>query len=160
MENKSIVSNTISADLHQSWHIPRPTLARSSQGSTSSNNSTQSIKSGSLLLTAANLAKVHKHETKHGTNRDSNLQYYLQQVNKDTLSIPMPTKKQDTDTDSNASSMHFTVVNVNTKPQMKSRSFCRKHQLSILIITMSILFTVGVLVAILCLEVRARGRTH
>ena len=163
MEDKSIVSNNISADLHQSWHIPRPTLARSSKSShdsTSSNNSTQSAKSGSLLLTAANLAKIHKQETKHGSNRNNNLQYYLQQVNNNQLPITIEPKKVDADNASVASSMHFTVVNVNTRPQIQSRSFCRKHQLSVLIISMSILFTIGVLAAILCLEMRARRQPH
>lgn len=166
MENRSIVPNNISADLNQSWHIPRPTLARSSkssQGSTSSNNSTQSVKSGSLLLTAANLAKIHKQESTKSlvSNRDNNLQYYLQQVNSNQyLSIPTTNlKKVDPDNASVASSMHFTVVNVNTRTQTKSRSFCRKHQLTILVVSMSVIFTLGILAAVWCLELRARRQS-
>ncbi|KAF2905562.1 hypothetical protein ILUMI_00610 [Ignelater luminosus] len=163
MEDKSVVPNNISADLNQSWHIPRPTLARSSkssQGSTSSNNSTHSVKSGSLLLTAANLAKIHKQESTKSliSNRDNNLQYYLQQVNNNQLlSIPINDfKKSDPDNASVASSTHFTVVNVNARTQGKSRGFCRKHQLSVLVISMSIIFTIGILAAVWCLEMRAR----
>ncbi|KAK4879001.1 hypothetical protein RN001_007147 [Aquatica leii] len=162
MHGENIVSNNIPADLHQSWHIPRPTLARnsnSSEGSTSS-NSTQSAKSGSMLLTAANLAQVHKQEEKKRNSRNNNLQYYLQ-VNNNFLSLPLNQKKnKDPDNASIASSTHFTVVNLNTKPQIQSRGFCRKHQLSILVISMCILFTFGVLMAIFCLEMRARKRKH
>lgn len=48
--------------------------------------------------------------------------------------------------------MHFTVVNVNTRTQTKSRSFCRKHQLTILVVSMSVIFTLGILAAVWCLE--------
>jgi hypothetical protein len=44
MDNKGFETDNIPAELNKSWHIPRPTLARSSkssQGSTTSNNSTQ-----------------------------------------------------------------------------------------------------------------------
>ncbi|XP_018318912.1 uncharacterized protein LOC108732537 isoform X2 [Agrilus planipennis] len=152
----------IFADLTQSWHIPRPTLARSSAssgGSTPSNNSTQSAKSGTLLLTAANLAKVASQDVEKNltTNKEHNLQLYLQQVGPDHL-LPFHkdlTKKPDGDTVSVASSTHFTVINVNSRPQVKTRSFCRKHQLTILVVSMSIIFTIGLLAAIILFEMRA-----
>ncbi|KAK9688145.1 hypothetical protein QE152_g35750 [Popillia japonica] len=205
MESKNFVSNNTQAELNQSWHIPRPTLARSSkssQGSTSSNNSTQSAKSGSLLLTAANLAQIMLQSAKSGsllltaanlaqihaenvqkettcTTKEENLRYYLEQTGQRTKeenlryyleqtgqSNPLFSlsseniKKPDPDTVSVASSMHFTVVNVDTRPPVKPRSFCRKHQLTVLVVTMSALFTIGILAAIVLLEMRARRQQY
>lgn len=159
----SMAPNNISgnqmADLNMSWHIPRPTLARSStssQGSTSSNNSTQSTKSGTLLLTAANLAQIQAEQESLG-QKESNLQIYLEQNGGGF--IPK-SDKQEMDNVSIASSMHFTVVNVNHRPQkIKSRSFCSKHQLTILVISMSILFMIGIIAAIFCIEMRARRQS-
>ncbi|XP_023011597.2 uncharacterized protein isoform X2 [Leptinotarsa decemlineata] len=176
MENKSFDPDNIPADLDKSWHIPRPTLARSSkssQGSTSSNNSTQSARSGSLLLTAANLAQIHQQQQQDDQNRsdideavstrNQNIRYYLQQSGGHDDLITMPEtvpKKPDPDAVSVASSMHFTVVNVNTRQRPPQRSFCRKHQLTILVLTMSVLFTVGILTAILFLEMRAKNQRY
>ncbi|KAK9688146.1 hypothetical protein QE152_g35750 [Popillia japonica] len=185
MESKNFVSNNTQAELNQSWHIPRPTLARSSkssQGSTSSNNSTQSAKSGSLLLTAANLAQIHAENVQKETTcttKEENLRYYLEQTGQRTKeenlryyleqtgqSNPLFSlsseniKKPDPDTVSVASSMHFTVVNVDTRPPVKPRSFCRKHQLTVLVVTMSALFTIGILAAIVLLEMRARRQQY
>ncbi|XP_017773182.1 PREDICTED: uncharacterized protein LOC108560234 [Nicrophorus vespilloides] len=161
MEGKIFVQNNTTADLMQSWHIPRPTLARSSnssQGSTSgSTNSTQSARSGSLLLTAANLAQIHKDSTKELTTRDDNIKYFLESSNSNPLSIPITEKKtSDPDSVSIASSMHFTVVNVHTRPTVKKRSFCKKHQLTILVVSMSAIFTFAIIMAIFALEMRAR----
>lgn len=86
--------------------------------------------------------------------RQQNIQYFLEQTNNnDHLSLPgINTKKIEPDTLSVASSMHFTVVNMNTRPTVRQRSFCRKHQLTILILTMSALFTIGIMTAIFLLE--------
>ncbi|KAJ3633352.1 hypothetical protein MTP99_010306 [Tenebrio molitor] len=156
----------IPAELNKSWHIPRPTLARSSkssQGSTTSNNSTQSARSGSLLLTAANLAQIQNEDSPDDTalTRQQNIQYYLQQTNNnDHLSLPgNDLKKPDPDAVSVASSMHFTVVNMNTRPVVRQRSFCRKHQLTILVLSMSALFLLGILAAIFFLESKTIFRT-
>ncbi|XP_060516988.1 uncharacterized protein LOC132696265, partial [Cylas formicarius] len=157
----------IPADLDKSWHIPRPTLARSSessQGSTSSKSSTQSVRSGSLLLTATNLAQIHQNQQEADNSlstRDQNIQYYLEQSNRDNdLLAALPKKNPEPDNASIASSMHFTVVNVNTRQKQPKRSCCRRHQLTILVMTMSALFTVGILTAIFLLEMRARNRNH
>ncbi|XP_050302639.1 uncharacterized protein LOC126740593 isoform X2 [Anthonomus grandis grandis] len=168
MENRSFVPDNIPADLKKSWHIPRPTLARSShssQGSTSSNNSTQSARSGSLLLTAANLAQIHQdnnvHTSPSSNTRDLNIQYYLERTNQDNeliASLPKSVKQPEQDNVSIASSMHFTVVNVNSRPKVLKRSCCRKHQLTILVVSMSVLFTIGILMAVYLLEMRARDQ--
>lgn len=120
----------------------------------------QSTKSGTLLLTAANLAQIQDITSQ----RETNLQLYLQQTS------PVPThgsavipafhvfpkvsekSSQDLDSVSIASSMHFTVVNVNQRPKNKQRSCCSKHQLTILVITMSVLFLVGIISAIFFIE--------
>lgn len=112
----------------------------------------QSTKSGTMLLTAANLAQIH--ETSH---RESNLQLYLQQTNPSlagsTIISGFPKEKgEELDNVSIASSMHFTVVNVNHRPRVKPRSCCSKHQLTILVITMSVLFLVGIISAIFFIE--------
>lgn len=122
----------------------------------------QSARSGSLLLTAANLAQIHQQDSNDInviSTRNQNIQYYLdQQTNKnDLLALPLANNikvvnEHEDDNVSVASSMHFTVVNVNTRPQVAKRSFCRKHQLTILVLTMSALFTIGILTAILLLE--------
>ncbi|KAJ8975907.1 hypothetical protein NQ317_007750 [Molorchus minor] len=155
----TVTAYHIPADLEKSWHIPRPTLARSSkssQGSTSSNNSTQSARSGSLLLTAANLAQIHQQDPNKDdavSTRNQNIQYYLQQTSNDLLALPIShTKKPEPDNISIASSMHFTVVNMNTRQKPPERSFCRKHQLTILVLSMSAIFTVGIVAAIFLLE--------
>lgn len=124
----------------------------------------QSARSGSLLLTAANLAQIHQqyesshpNDTEKISTRDQNIQYYLRQTNQlDSIDISPVTigekKPVDPDNVSLASSMHFTVVNVSTSRKPPQRSFCRKHQLTILVLTMSVLFTIGILTAILLLE--------
>ena len=116
----------------------------------------QSARSGSLLLTAANLAQIESQDSTEDRNltRHQNIQYYLQQTNNnDHLSLPASDlKKPDPDAVSVASSMHFTVVNMNTRPVVRQRSFCRKHQLTILVLTMSALFMIGIMAAIFLLE--------
>ncbi|PSN52968.1 hypothetical protein C0J52_03627 [Blattella germanica] len=128
------------------WHIPRPSLwkadsecpchmprehskpgrgSKSSQGSSSSNTSTQSGSSGSLLLTAANLAALRCETVAKAP---------------DTMSV--------------ASSTHFTVVNGITrrKAQPLPTCCCHSHQLTALVITMSIIFLIAIIVAVLFLE--------
>ncbi|KAL3282631.1 hypothetical protein HHI36_005806 [Cryptolaemus montrouzieri] len=164
MQNENFVpDNSPPADLETSWHIPRPTLARESPIShdSSSNNSSHSAKSGSLLLTAANLAHIQKADKREAScsTRDQNIQYYLNQFpgnGNGHLPDLMP-KKPEPDNVSLASSTHFTVVNMHTRPP-KPRSFCRKHQLTILVVTMSTLFTIGIMAAIWFLEKRAQHR--
>lgn len=118
----------------------------------------QSARSGSLLLTAANLAQIHQEQQDDKVDptsiRNQNIQYYLQQTNQqDLISLPVGERKTiEPDNVSVASSMHFTVVNVNTSRKVPQRGFCRKHQLTILVVTMSFLFTVGIMTAILLLE--------
>lgn len=174
MENKAFSDDNNAqnnSNLDENWHIPRPTLARTSKSSSQtsgSNNSTQSAKSGSQLLTAANLAHINQSVP---STRDQNIQYYLQtsangSINNDSdyfnnllyNELKKNIIKKDPDSASIASSMHFTVVNMNTtRPPTSKRSFCRKHQLTILVMTMSALFTIGILTAIFLLEIRAKN---
>lgn len=137
------------------WHIPRPSLwcadshcpchmssehskwpghqqqrgSTSSQASSSSNTSTQSGASGSLLLTAANLAALRYEPT-----------------------IKSP------ETQSLASSTHFTVVNGITrrKTQPSPTCCCQSHQLTTLVFTMSIIFLIAIIIAVIYLEMRWR----
>lgn len=112
----------------------------------------------SLLLTAANLAQIHANSVEKETTcktKEENLRYYLEQTGQSNPLFSLSSeniKKPDPDTVSVASSMHFTVVNVDTRPPVKPRSFCRKHQLTVLVVTMSALFTIGILAAIVLLE--------
>ncbi|XP_048506678.1 uncharacterized protein LOC105692496 isoform X2 [Athalia rosae] len=146
--------------VNPSWHIPRPSLvgrsergsengswghlhtatsnSSSSRGSTSSQgstSSTHSAASGTLLLTAANLAT-------------------LAALHPPTVTSPKPF-----DTASVASSTHFTVVNGLGRPtKVYKKSWCARNQLTVLICTMSFLFMVGLLAGILYMEMRARDR--
>lgn len=55
----------IPADLDKSWHIPRPTLARSSkssQGSTSSNNSTQVSNTYAIIIQATSFNIIQQND--------------------------------------------------------------------------------------------------
>lgn len=140
-----------------SWHIPRPSLlgrnerdgenenwtrhylhiSSPSRGSTSSQGSTvstHSAASGTLLLTAANLAN-------------------LASIHPPTVTVP-----KQIDTASIASSTHFTVVNGLGRPNIVHRkSWCAKNKLTVLVCTMSFLFMVGLLAGILLMDVRARS---
>ncbi|CAL7943305.1 unnamed protein product [Xylocopa violacea] len=143
-----------------SWHIPRPSLVGRSEkdsengswahhhlhpnspsrGSTSSQGSTastHSAASGTLLLTAANLAN-------------------LAAIHPPTVTTP-----KQMDTASVASSTHFTVVNGLGRPTTVYRkSCCARHQLTVLVCTMSFLFMVGLLLGILYMEMRVRDKYH
>ncbi|XP_011140394.2 uncharacterized protein LOC105183758 [Harpegnathos saltator] len=141
-----------------SWHIPRPSLVGRSErdsengswahhlhpnspsrGSTSSQGSTastHSAASGTLLLTAANLAN-------------------LAAIHPPTVTAP----PKQMDTASVASSTHFTVVNGLGRPATVYRkSWCARNQLTVLVCTMSFLFMVGLLAGILYMEMRARDK--
>ena len=116
----------------------------------------QSVRSGSLLLTAANLAKINK-ENK-SSQHVVNLQYYLDQQQRvdgtttekrDALGLRPP---QTDDAVSIASSTHFTVVNGARQRACKKRSCCHKHKLTVLVVTMSTLFMLGIIVAVYLFE--------
>lgn len=105
----------------------------------------QSAASGTLLLTAANLAN-------------------LAAIHPPTVTAP-----KQMDTASVASSTHFTVVNGLGRPTTVYRkSWCARNQLTVLVCTMSFLFMVGLLAGILYMESkypqqqppRARARAH
>ncbi|KAK9512499.1 hypothetical protein O3M35_000908 [Rhynocoris fuscipes] len=136
-------SNTSSGHNGPGWYIPRAALCRndttctcSQQSSTqrsiqtvnewlsptpSSNTSTQSGSSGSLLLTAANLAALRLE----------------------------PRTIKEVDTCSIASSTHFTMVNYgNVRTKERKQSCCAKHHISALVITMCALFLLGLIAAV------------
>lgn len=71
-------------------------------------------------------------------------------------------KTKDVDTMSIASSTHFTMVNGIGGPQRKTRDgICsRGHQITVLILSMSMLFLIGILAAVYLLEMRAREMPH
>ncbi|CAD6228621.1 GSCOCG00006465001-RA-CDS [Cotesia congregata] len=152
---------------YKNWHIPRPSLvigrvgdkesgdeysvhnwvqhhhynnlnsnsdsnAPSGKNSSSSQKSTVSAhsiaSSGTLLLTAANLAAIQP----------------------PTL---VPQKQKSADAVSVASSTHFTVVNgLGRSVVMYKKSWCARHQLTVLVCTMSFLFMVGLLAGVLYME--------
>ncbi|XP_015119413.1 uncharacterized protein LOC107042747 [Diachasma alloeum] len=138
-----------------SWHIPRPSLVgRSEKDSDNGSNwaqhhlhpnspsrsststaSTHSAASGTLLLTAANLATLA------------------------TMHPPRITSPKTLDSISVASSTHFTVVNGLGRPMaVYKKSWCARHQLTVLVCTMSFLFMVGLFAGILWMEIRARDK--
>ncbi|XP_024873056.1 uncharacterized protein LOC112455389 [Temnothorax curvispinosus] len=153
----AVATTAVAAANPLSWHIPRPSLVGRSErdsengswahhlhpnspsrGSTSSQGSTastHSAASGTLLLTAANLAN-------------------LAAIHPPTVTAP-----KQIDTASVASSTHFTVVNGLGRPATVYRkSWCARNQLTVLVCTMSFLFMVGLLAGILYMEMRARDK--
>ncbi|XP_034944152.1 uncharacterized protein [Chelonus insularis] len=145
------------------WHIPRPSLVgrsekdsedgsnwresiqqvnttnlKSISDSTSSQDSTtstHSVSSGSLLLTAANLANLA------------------------VIQPPLISSPKSMDTVSVASSTHFTVVNgLGRSTITYKKSWCARHQLTVLVCTMSLLFMIGLLAGVLYMEMRARDK--
>ncbi|KAK2587778.1 hypothetical protein KPH14_003883 [Odynerus spinipes] len=158
---RDIETTAVATDSPLSWHIPRPSLVGRSErdsengswahhhhhhlhpnspsrGSTSSQGSTastHSVASGTLLLTAANLAN-------------------LAAIHPPTVTAP-----KQMDTASVASSTHFTVVNGLGRPvTVYRKSWCARNQLTVLVCTMSFLFMVGLLAGILFMEMRARDK--
>lgn len=153
----------------------------SSQGS-SSNHSTHSASSGSMLLNAANVNRM------NGRNTDSGdlANYHHHKLNgamqksylcEAVVAIPEESHeavdsmwkgvKRDLgrghDTASIASSTHFTVVNGYTKqrPEKEPKSCCcnQSHQITVLVISMTILFSACILAAICFVEMRMRKET-
>lgn len=162
---RDIETTAVATDSPLSWHIPRPSLVGRSErdsengswthhhqhhhdhhlhpnspsrGSTSSQGSTastHSAASGTLLLTAANLANLA------------------------AMHPPTVTAPKQMDTASVASSTHFTVVNGLGRPvTVYRKSWCARNQLTVLVCTMSFLFMVGLLAGILFMEMRARDK--
>ncbi|CRK98421.1 CLUMA_CG011779, isoform A [Clunio marinus] len=131
--------------------------SKSSQGSSSEGiNSLHS--SSSLLLSVSNLENFTKMQErrpqtiKHELTQHSQSQFML---NIKEAVTPHQQKAKDFDQVSIASSNHFTVVNgfgrSNIKP--KSNSFCRQgREITILIVTMSLLFMIGILGAIYLMD--------
>lgn len=93
----------------------------------------QSGASGSLLLTAANLAA---------------LRYEPMIKSPETQSI--------------ASSTHFTVVNGITrrKTQPSPSCCCQSHQLTTLVFTMSVIFLIAIIMAVIYLESKYNSRQN
>ncbi|XP_014213187.1 uncharacterized protein LOC106642816 [Copidosoma floridanum] len=142
----------------RTWHIPRPSLlgrsagsevdgtwkrpeqldvpSRGSTSSQGSNASTHSAASGTLLLTAANLANLA------------------------ALHPPRITAPKQLDTASVASSTHFTMVNGLSRPNSGYRkSWCARNQLTVLVCTMSFLFMIGLLAGVIYMDMRVKSRS-
>ncbi|XP_004931901.1 uncharacterized protein LOC101746542 [Bombyx mori] len=191
MDTKSSIPST-----HE-WHIPRPSLSSSSgsgsindsrsrggsassQGS-SSNHSTHSVSSGSLLLSAAHLARMSGRSSNteelgpyHSKFGGYERKYALPEAvvaipeephdhNESIWSGVKTECSRDQDATSIASSTHFTVVNGYTKqcPNKENKSCCcnHSHQITVLVITMTILFSACILAAICFVEMRMRKET-
>ncbi|KAI8428900.1 hypothetical protein MSG28_007533 [Choristoneura fumiferana] len=165
------------------WHIPRPSLSgssdarsrggsASSQGS-SSNHSTHSVSSGSLLLSAAHLARMHGRtpgQTEHQPHPTRLGSYGRKSNFSEAAVVTIPEETRDPaesfwtdvkrapepDTASIASSTHFTVVNGFTKhrPTKEPKTCCcsHSHQITVLVISMTILFSACILAAICFVE--------
>lgn len=92
-------------------------------------NTLQSAASGTLLLTAANLATLA------------------------AIHPPTVTAAKPMDTASVASSTHFTVINGIGRPTtVYKKSWCARNQLTVLVCTMCILFMIGLLAGVLYME--------
>nr|XP_050847018.1 TSC22 domain family protein 1 isoform X3 [Vespula vulgaris] len=114
---------------HHHHHLHPDSPSRGSTSSQGSTASTHSAASGTLLLTAANLANLA------------------------AMHPPTVTTPKQMDTASVASSTHFTVVNGLGRPTTVYRkSWCARNQLTVLVCTMSFLFMVGLLAGILFME--------
>lgn len=97
---------------------------------------------------------------------DHHQQHHQKRV-ADHIAVPIDpnisdTKTKDVDTISIASSTHFTMVNGMGGPQrVSSGGICsRGHQITILIVSMSMLFLIGIIFAVYLLEMRAREMPH
>lgn len=133
----------------------------------------QSASSGSLLLTAANLehfARINKNLPQSQLSEiiqidPSSPNQYNTNITLSTIkqiegtNIPidpnlMHAKTKDLDTISIASSTHFTVVNGMGGPQRKIKNgLCsRGHQITVLILSMSFVFLIGIVGAVFFLE--------
>ncbi|CRK98412.1 CLUMA_CG011770, isoform A [Clunio marinus] len=147
--------------------------SRSSQGSSDSEQSIHSA--SSLLLTVANLenfAKIQDQTRNHHINFHQHNLHLSGSVNdiakthnksssvinihpNNLLSPPHLKPTKELDQLSTASSTHFTMVNGFGRSNMKRNSsyICkRSRQVSVLIITMSVLFLIGISTAVVLLE--------
>ncbi|CAG5040162.1 unnamed protein product [Parnassius apollo] len=177
------------------WHIPRPSLSgcstpgsidarsrggsASSQGS-SSNHSTHSASSGSLLLSAVHLAHMDGKNTgqhEYGHQNKSIGFGRKAQMTSTVMAIPEESREitdkfwndvkrgssSGQDVASVASSTHFTVVNGFTKQRSEKepKSCCcnHSHQITVLVISMTILLSACILAAICFVEMRMRKET-
>ncbi|CAG9560481.1 unnamed protein product [Danaus chrysippus] len=178
------------------WHIPRPSLSSnggsisdsrsrggsaSSQGS-SSNHSTHSVSSGSMLLSAAHLERMscrNPVQENYGCYQNRTINSVKKPATANAvMSIPEETAVQahdnfwndvkrgsdvGQDATSVASSTHFTVVNGFTKhrPAKEPKTCCcdHSHQITVLVISMTILFSACILAAICFVEMRMRRET-
>lgn len=134
----------------------------------------QSASSGSMLLSAANVARmnVRNTESEELGNYHNKLNGLVRKpyVNEAVVAIPEESHetsdsmwkgvKRDSgrghDAASVASSTHFTVVNGYTKqrPEKEPKSCCcnQSHQITVLVISMTILFSACILAAICFVE--------
>lgn len=144
----------------------------SSQGS-SSNHSTHSVSSGSFLLSAAHLARMQGGRLKEedratfrstlGSVAKSDAVVTIPEEAADTFWAgvkPSPTKDQDAC--SVASSTHFTLVNGFSRQRNDKVKTCccdRSHQITVLVIFMTVLFSACILAAICFVEMRMRRET-
>ncbi|XP_011552646.1 uncharacterized protein LOC105384152 [Plutella xylostella] len=180
------------------WHIPRPSLSgssaagsvadsrsrggsASSQGS-SSNHSTHSVSSGSLLLSAAHLARMsgrHPIQEDRSPYQSKLGSFGRKQRSLSEAVVAIPEESRDPtdsfwtgvklgsgagqDAVSVASSTHFTVVNgfTRTRPGKEPRACCcsHSHQITVLVVSMTILFSACILAAICFVEMRMRKET-
>jgi hypothetical protein len=112
----------------------------------------------SLLLSVANLENFTKMQSMTDKNFPSITEHQQYDAKQPSIAINIE-KTKDMDQISIASSTHFTVVNgfgrSNVKP--KSNSICRQgRQITILIVTMSILFMIGICGVLYFMDQRAR----
>ena len=107
----------------------------------------KSLRSTTLLLNAKNLAKIQQENEKNPITYKNNISNYLN----NNIIASKEKNYEDVDKSSIASSMNFTIINTNDQQVIK-RSVCRKHQLTILIGTMSCFFSIAILLAIYYLE--------
>ncbi|XP_050681780.1 uncharacterized protein LOC126977119 [Leptidea sinapis] len=150
----------------------------SSQGS-SSNHSTHSVSSGSHLLSAAHLARMNGRNSQRGHGLSHNSLNSVPNSTPPTAVLSIPEETHDNvdtywadvkrgsipekDVTSLASSTHFTVVNGFTKQHTtkEPKTCCcyHSHQITVLVISMTILFSACILAAICFVEMRMRRET-
>ncbi|CAG9805368.1 unnamed protein product [Chironomus riparius] len=141
--------------------------SRSSQGSSDSEQSIHSA--SSLLLTVANLENFAKIQERHHASSILDNFEKIHKQNQASIINTHPNNlfashynisTKELDQLSMASSTHFTMINGFGRSSMKrkSKSFIckRSRQVSVLIVTMSFLFIIGLSIAVLLIELRNR----
>ncbi|CAG5106252.1 Protein of unknown function [Cotesia congregata] len=132
---------------YKNWHIPRPSLVIGRVGDKESGDE----------YSVHNWVQ-HHHYNNLNSNSDSNAPSAanLAAIQPPTL---VPQKQKSADAVSVASSTHFTVVNgLGRSVVMYKKSWCARHQLTVLVCTMSFLFMVGLLAGVLYMEMRVRDK--